>query len=66
MYVMRRLTTREITFARTNRASKETMPAGTKVLVSEKPMANGKYVARVTGTMLQAYVQASDFEEAGA
>jgi hypothetical protein len=56
------VTTREITFARTNKASKETLPAGTKVLVSEKSMKNGLHVARVTGTMLQAYVSPNDFE----
>jgi hypothetical protein len=65
-YIVRRLTTQPITFRRTNAASKETLPAGTKVLVSEKPMANGLYVARVTGTTLQAYVTADDFTEVGA
>lgn len=62
-YIVRRLTTRELRFFRTNKGSGELVPTGTKVLVSEKPMPNGLYVARVTGTMLQAYITADDFTE---
>jgi hypothetical protein len=64
-YVVRAFTTQPIIFKRTNATSKETLPAGTKVLVSEKPMANGLYVARKIGTMLQAYITADDFTEVG-
>jgi hypothetical protein len=60
-----RFTTKPIVFARTNKSSKETVTTGTKVTVSEKPMANGLYVARVVGTMLQAYITADDFTEVG-
>jgi len=65
-YVNRRVTTREITFARntgdTKRSRIELMPAGTKVFVSEKPNAKGFYVARVCGTLLEQYVRENDFE----